>query len=98
MGRGVGAGQWARAESENPLTRFVPFSSLLSPVDVITRGGDYLRVWRLDGVAFECADEHTIAERHEAKCSLLRNLPGGQCAAWEHRRHRAIQHYIGVPT
>ena len=81
---------WARSQAENPLTRFVPFSSLVSPHDVITRGGDYLRVWRLDGVPFECADEHTIAERHEAKCSLLRNLAGGQFAIWEHRLHRAI--------
>ena len=45
---------WAQAQAENPLARFVPFSSLVSPNDVITRGGDYLRVWRLDGVAFEC--------------------------------------------
>jgi type IV secretion system protein VirB4 len=89
---------WVRAQSENPLTRFVPFSSLVSPVDVITRGGDYLRVWRLDGVAFECADEHTIAERHEAKCSLLRNLAGGQFAVWEHRLHRAIEDDMTVPT
>ncbi len=89
---------WARALSENPLARFVPFSSLVSPVDVITRGGDYLRVWRLDGVAFECADEHTIAERHEAKCSLLRNLAGGQFAVWEHRLHRAIEDDMAVPT
>jgi len=89
---------WARAQSENPLTRFVPFSSLVSSVDVITRGGDYLRVWRLDGVAFECADEHTIAERHEAKCSLLRNLAGGQFAVWEHRLHRAIEDDMGLPT
>ena len=79
---------WARARAENPLARFVPFSSLVSPHDVITRGGDYLRVWRLDGVPFECADEHLIAERHEAKCSLLRNLAGGQFAVWEHRLHR----------
>src|SRR5258708_25198700 len=97
MGRGVGAGQWARAESENPLARFVPFSSLVSPVDVITRGGDSLRAWRLDGVAFECADEHTITERHEAKCSLLRNLAGGQFAIWEHRLHRAITDDLSVP-
>ena len=89
---------WARAQSENPLTRFVPFSSLVSPVDVITRGGDYLRVWRLDGVAFECADEHTIAERHEAKCSLLRNLAGGQFAIWEHRLHRPIEDDMAVPA
>ena len=49
---------WTQARAENPLARFVPFSSLVSPHDVITRGGDYLRVWRLDGVPFECADEH----------------------------------------
>jgi type IV secretion system protein VirB4 len=55
----------------------VPFSSLVGPSDAITRGGDYLRVWRLDGVPFECADEPRIAERHEALCSLLRNLAGG---------------------
>ncbi len=47
---------WAQARDENPLARFVPFSSLLSPHDVLTRGGDYLRTWRLDGVPFECAD------------------------------------------
>ena len=88
---------WARAQTENPLTRFVPFSSLVSPNDVITRGGDYLRVWRLDGVPFECADEHTIAERHEAKCSLLRNLAGGQFAVWEHRLHRAIDDDLSLP-
>ena len=88
---------WARAQTENPLARFVPFSSLVSPFDVITRGGDYLRVWRLDGVAFECADEHTIAERHEAKCSLLRNLAGGQFAVWEHRIHRAVSDDMSIP-
>ncbi len=81
---------WAQAKTENPLARFIPFSSLLSPHDVITRGGDYLRVWQLDGVAFECADEQLIAERHEALCSLLRNLAGGQWAVWTHRLHRAV--------
>ena len=47
-----------RPDAENPLARFVPFSSLVSAHDVITRGGDYLRTWRLDGVPFECADDH----------------------------------------
>src|SRR6187399_3335497 len=88
---------WAQALRENPLARFIPFSSLVSPHDVITRGGDYLRVWRLDGVPFECADEHVIAERHEAKCSLLRNLAGGQFALWEHRLHRAIDDSMTLP-
>ena len=89
---------WTAANAENPLARFVPFSSLVSGHDVITRGGDYLRVWRLDGVPFECADEHTIAECHEAKCSLLRNLSGGQFAIWEHRLHRAIDDSLSPPA
>jgi type IV secretion system protein VirB4 len=89
---------WARSQAENPLSRFVPFSSLVSPNDVITRGGDYFRVWRLDGVPFECADEATIAERHEAKCSLLRNLAGGQFAVWEHRLHRVVEDTLSEPA
>ncbi|WP_300649053.1 VirB4 family type IV secretion/conjugal transfer ATPase [Hydrogenophaga sp.] len=89
---------WKQALADNPLTRFVPFSSLVSEHDVITRGGDYLRVWRLDGVAFECADEHLITERHEALCSLLRNLAGGQWAVWTHRLHRAVQDSLQDPT
>ena len=88
---------WKQAADENLLSNFVPFSSMVSPHDVITRGGDYLRVWRLDGVAFECADEHTIVDRHEAKCSLLRNLAGGQFAIWEHRLHRHIDDRLTEP-
>lgn len=89
---------WKQALVDNPLARFVPFSSLVSEHDVITRGGDYLRVWRLDGVSFECADEHLITERHEALCSLLRNLAGGQWAVWTHRLHRAVQDSLQDPT
>jgi type IV secretion system protein VirB4 len=89
---------WAQALRENPLARFVPFSSLVSDHDVITRGGDYLRVWRLDGVPFECADEHLIRERHEALCSLLRNLSGGQWAVWSHRIHRSVKDTLAHPA
>jgi type IV secretion system protein VirB4 len=89
---------WKQALAENPLARFVPFSSLVSEYDVITRGGDYLRAWRLDGVPFECADEHLIAERHEALCSLLRNLAGGQWAVWTHRLHRVVSDELLHPT
>lgn len=89
---------WAQALRENPLARFIPFSSLVSPYDVITRGGDYLRIWRLDGVPFECADDRQTAERHEALCSLLRNLAGGQWAVWTHRLHRAVSDCLQHPT
>ena len=91
------ARHWAQARVENPVARFVPFSSLLSEHDVITRGGDFLRVWRLAGVPFECGDEHLIAERHEALCGLLRNLAGGQWAVWTHRLHRLVSDALQHP-
>lgn len=94
----VGPRHWARAALENPLARYVPFSSLLTPHDVITRGGDFLRVWRLAGVPFECADEALVAERHEALCSLLRNLAGGQWAVWMHRLHRRMTDRLREPA
>jgi type IV secretion system protein VirB4 len=88
---------WVQALSENPLARFVPFSSLLTPHDVVTRGGDVLRVWRLDGVPFECADDDLVADRHEAMCSLLRNLGGGHWAVWVHRLHRYVDDALELP-
>lgn len=89
---------WTRASKENLLGRFVPFSSLISPHDVMTRGGDLMRCWRLEGIPFECADDQAITERHEALCGLLRNLAGGQFAIWTHRLHRRIQDRLGEPT
>ncbi|MCR5864106.1 VirB4 family type IV secretion/conjugal transfer ATPase [Aquincola sp. J276] len=89
---------WQQALAELPLARLIPFSSLLTPHDIITRGGDYLRVWRLEGVPFECADEPLIAERHEAWCSLLRNLAGGHWAVWTHRLHRTVSDRLDDPA
>jgi len=85
------------ARAEPPLSRFIPWSSLVSSHDVLTRAGDWMRIWRLGGVAFECADENWIRERHEAKASLLRNLGGGQFAVWEHRVHRRMVDALTPP-
>ncbi len=101
-GRGATRGQatprfWQEANAENPLSHFIPFSSLVTDHDVITRGGDFLRVWRLDGVAFECAGESHVADRHEAWCSLLRGLSGGRWAVWTHRLHRHVADRLEEP-
>jgi type IV secretion system protein VirB4 len=93
--------RWPRfvdqAVKEPALARFVPFSSLVSPHDVLTRTGDWMRIWRLGGIAFECADEQWVSERHEAKASLLRNLGGGQFALWEHRIRRRFRDELSAP-
>ena len=46
---------------------------------------------------FECADDSLIAERHEALCSLLRNLAGGAWAVWSHRVHRVVDDAMEEP-
>jgi len=88
---------WHEVRRESPIGQFIPWSSLVSPHDVITRGGDFMRIWRLAGVPFECAGPTFIADRHEAKCALLRNLGGGQFALWEHRIHRRINDELRSP-
>lgn len=98
LGRATAPRYWAQARAENPLSAFVPFSSLVTPHDVLTRGGDYLRVWRLAGVSFECAEPALIQERHEALCRLLRNLSGGQWAVWSHRLRRVVADALQDPA
>lgn len=88
---------WQEVRQENALARHIPFSSLVSPHDVITRGGDYLRIWRLDGVSFECSDARILQERHEALCSLVRTLSGGQWAVWTHRIQRRVHDRLQDP-
>ena len=81
---------WAEAKDETALGEFVSVSSPISPHDTMTRSGDCIRTWRLDGVPFESAAVSTISERHEAWCNVLRNLPAGRCAIYHHRIHRHI--------
>jgi type IV secretion system protein VirB4 len=89
---------WEAAAAESPLSSFVAASSLVTPCDVITRSGDYLRTWQLEGVPFESASETTIAERHESMCNLLAVLGGGQFAIWRHRIQRRVSDRLDAPA
>lgn len=89
---------WRTAQNEVFLGNYIPFSSCITPHDVLLRGGDLIRIWRLAGVAFETASDEWVSERHEAMCSLLRNLSGGQFALYTHRVHRVIQDKLPPPT
>jgi type IV secretion system protein VirB4 len=81
---------WDRAEKEAHLQEFASIGAPLTAHDTITRGGDYLRSWRLEGVAFEAADPTFIGDQHEALCNMVCNLPAGQCAVYNHRIQRKI--------
>ncbi|HYA59573.1 MAG TPA: hypothetical protein VED85_04360, partial [Burkholderiaceae bacterium] len=65
---------WSAARKEAVLAAFLPWSSLVDERTVLTRGGDYLRTWRLDGIAFETASSKYILDCHESACNVIRSL------------------------
>jgi type IV secretion system protein VirB4 len=81
---------WERAGKESNVGEFVSIGAPLTQHDTATRSGDCLRVWRIDGVAFESAEFNLVKDRHDAWCNVLRNLPAGRTAVYHHRIHRRI--------
>ena len=88
---------WSAAQSETPLASFLPWSSLIDERTVRTRGGDYLRCWRLEGIAFETAGAKYIANCHESACNVIRALGGGHFVLWSHVVHRRVTEALSSP-
>jgi type IV secretion system protein VirB4 len=88
---------WSAALTEAPLSSFIPWSSLIDERTVFTRGGDFLRSWRLDGIAFETAGAKYIADCHESACNVLRTLGGGNFVLWTHAVHRQVRQSLPAP-
>ncbi|CAB3782233.1 VirB4 family type IV secretion/conjugal transfer ATPase [Pararobbsia alpina] len=80
----------ALAYREVPLADFIPYSTHVSDHVIKTREGDYLRIWRMAGIAFEAADPTDILVRHEGFNQLVRGLVGGHVALWSHRLRRRV--------
>jgi type IV secretion system protein VirB4 len=85
------------AEREVVLADFVPFSSHVTDHVIRTREGDYLRVWKIAGIAFEAADPGDILVRHEGFNQLVRSLPGGHAGLWSHRIRRRMSDHFATP-
>jgi type IV secretion system protein VirB4 len=75
---------------EIALADVIPYSSHVSDHVIRTREGDYLRVWRIAGIAFETADLEDILVRHDGFNQLVRSLPGGHVGLWAHRVRRSV--------
>ena len=84
----------AAAGREVTVADFIPFSSHVSDHVIRTREGDYVRAWKMAGIAFETADPADILVRHEGFNQLVRSLPGGHVGLWSHRlRRRVTDHF-----
>src|SRR5471030_2686965 len=76
---------------------FIPFSSHVSDHVIRTREGDYVRAWKMAGIAFETADPADILVRHDGFNQLVRALPGGHVALWSHRLRRRVSDHFATP-
>ena len=76
---------------------FIPFSSHVSDHVIRTREGDYVRAWKMAGIAFETADPADILVRHEGFNQLVRSLPGGHVGLWSHRLRRRVTDHFATP-
>lgn len=87
----------AVANREVVLADFIPYSTHVTDQVIRTREGDYLRVWRIAGIAFEAADPADILARHEGFNQLVRGLAGGHVGLWAHRLRRRVTDHFATP-
>jgi type IV secretion system protein VirB4 len=88
---------WKPAAQENPLAAFVSAAAPVGEFDVVTRGGDYFRVFRLQGLAFEGVEPAQIEGHHRALSAFVKNLIPGRSAVYLHRIHRFVHDRLDEP-
>jgi len=77
------------------ISEFLPLSTHVSPTVIKTTGGDFLLVWRLEGLPFVGREEWDLEHRHNAFNRMLQTLRAPDfvnVAFWVHdvRRRRRV--------
>jgi type IV secretion system protein VirB4 len=74
---------------ESTAGRHIPYSAHVSEYVVRTDSGDYVQVFRLDGVSFETVDDSSLNTLSERLNILWRNIASPNVALWAHIVRRA---------
>lgn len=79
------------ADAQVPAADYIPVGTHVAPnVIKLKRTGDYLAIWRLEGISFETADREEIKVRKQGLNNFLRALGGGHYAVWSHKVRRVV--------
>ncbi len=76
---------------ERTLADFIPYSCHVSPTTIVTKDGDFLRIWKVDGIAHETSDSEDIQLRMDQLNGLYRSMASNQVAVWTHVVRRKIK-------
>ena len=74
--------------NERAVAPFIPYSSHVSPNTLVTKDGDFLRIWKMSGISFETADAEDMLLRKDQLNTLIRSIGSNQIALWSHTLRR----------
>lgn len=77
-----------QVSNERAVAPFVPYSSHVSPNTLVTKDGDFLRIWKLSGISFETADAEDMLLRKDQLNTLFRSIGSNHVALWSHNLRR----------
>jgi type IV secretion/conjugal transfer VirB4 family ATPase len=80
----------AQMKGERSLAPFIPYSSHIAPTTIITKDGDFVRIWRVDGIPHETADPGDIQQRMDQLNMVYRSIGSSQVSIWTHNVRRKI--------
>lgn len=86
------------SSAQIPMADYIPFGTQIAPDVIKLRNtGDYLAIWRLEGISFETADIDYIETQKNGLNQLMQSLGGGQYALWSHKLRRHVREKLDAP-
>lgn len=76
--------------NERSVSKFIPYTALVSPTTIVTANGDFLRIWKVEGISFETAEVEDVLRRKDELNMLLRSLGSLHTAIWTHQVRRRV--------
>lgn len=73
---------------ERAVAPFLPYSSHVSVNTVVTKDGDFMRIYKMTGISFETVDADDILLRKDQLNTLFRSIASANVALWTHNVRR----------
>lgn len=81
-----------QVSNERPLAPYIPYSSHWNGNTIITKDGDLIRIWKVDGISFETVDDIDIGIKKNQLNTLLRSIGQSEhVAIWTHDINRRVK-------
>ena len=80
---------------ESKTADYVPFTAHVDPNTLKTKQGDFVQIFKLEGIAHETADDDEINTWHEQLNMFMRNINSPHVVLWTHVVRKESGEYVG---